>query len=90
VNDDYEDGYSAGWDAADKSAQDELTRLRAENEALREISISTLASLVAAVSLLERGGKKAAASDKMFYMMLADYKAAIDAARAALKETKNE
>jgi hypothetical protein len=40
-----------------------------------------LASLVAAVSLLKRGGKKAAASDKMFEIMLSDYDAAIEAGR---------
>ena len=43
----------------------------------------TLASLVAAVSLLERGGKKAAPSDSMFAQMLTDYRAAIDAGRQA-------
>jgi regulator of replication initiation timing len=36
VNDDYEDGYSAGWDAADKSAQDELTHLRTRVMELEE------------------------------------------------------
>lgn len=51
-----------------------------------------LASLVAAVSLLENGGKKAAASDKMFDQMLADYRKAIEAGRAdwaALEQTKS-
>lgn len=53
---------------------------------LSEALLDTLASLVAAVSLLERGGKKAAPSDKMFEMMLADYRASIHRARAVLKE----
>ena len=64
---------------------DEITRLRAENEKLREALIDTTASLVASVSLLERGGKKAAPSDKMFAQMLVDYKNSIDRARAAIE-----
>lgn len=50
-------------------------------EALR----TTTAHLAAAISLLERGGKKAAPSDKIFRMMLADYKKALAAGREALK-----
>ena len=49
-------------------------------EALR----GTTAALVAAISLLERGGKKAAPSDTMFAMMLDDYRKAVEEARAAL------
>ena len=45
---------------------------------------ATLASLVAAVSLLRRGGRKAAPSDAMFNKMLADYEKAIEASRIAL------
>lgn len=41
-------------------------------------------SLAAAISLLEGGGKKAAASDKMFSQMLADYRKSLEAGRAAL------
>ena len=63
----------------------EITRLRAENARLREALIDTTASLVASVSLLERGGKKAAPSDKMFAQMLVDYKNSIDRARASLE-----
>lgn len=54
---------------------------------LEEAATDALASLVAAVSLLERGGKRAAPSDKMFAMMLADYKASIDSARSLLNRT---
>jgi len=57
--------------------------LAAERERLREALIRTAASLVAAISLLERGGKKAAASDTMFAAMLKDYQASVDKARAA-------
>ena len=44
--------------------------------------------LVAAVSLLESGGKKAAPSNKMFEQMIADYKNGVERARAALKGEK--
>ena len=55
-----------------------------ERDALREALRNALASLVAATSLLERGGKKAAPSDKMFAQMLVDYNKSAAAARAAL------
>jgi len=51
------------------------------------VLVDVAASLAAAISLLERGGKsakKAAASDKMFDQMLADYRASLERARAAL------
>lgn len=51
-------------------------------EALRDV----LPALVAAVSLLERGGKKAAPSDRMFRQMLRDYNAAIERGRAVWLE----
>lgn len=69
--------------ATDLAAQ--LAAKDAEIERLREAGLDTLASLVAAVSLLERGGKKAAASDKMFGIMLDDYRRSADRARAALE-----
>ena len=77
--------YAADNGAFLREAADEITRLRAENERLREALIDTTASLVASVSLLERGGKKAAPSDKMFAQMLVDYKNSIDRARAAIE-----
>lgn len=51
----------------------------------RDLFISTLASLCAAVSLLENGGKKAAASDKMFFQMLKDFNKTIETARQSLR-----
>ena len=57
----------------------------AEVARLRAVAIQTAASLAAAISLLERGGKKAAASDKMFAQMLTDYRNALNEARKALR-----
>jgi len=59
-------------------------------DGLREALKDALCSLVAAVSLLESGGKKAAPSDKMFSQMLADYKNSIERARAALAAPEGE
>lgn len=55
---------------------------------LVEAGSGATASLVAAVSLLSRGGRKTAPSDKMFKQMLADYTKAIDTARTALARAK--
>jgi len=68
-----------------KNNETRITELEAENAKLREALIDTTASLVASVSLLEHGGKKAAPSDTMFAQMLVDYKNSIDRARAALE-----
>ena len=54
----------------------------------RGVMIHAVASLRAAISLLENGGKKAAPSDKMFKQMLLDYHKAADNAAAALKSAK--
>lgn len=64
-----------------------MTDLAAENARLRGAVLPVMASLAAAISLLERGGKlakKAAASDKMFDQMLTDYRKSLAVARAAL------
>ena len=72
--------------ASEAERANELTAeniaLREENARLREALIDILASLVASVDLLERGGKKAAPSDKMFAQMLVDYKNSIERGRA--------
>lgn len=54
----------------------------------RDAYVGVLASLAAAISLLERTprAKKAAASDKMFDQMIADYKKALKFGRAALAD----
>lgn len=61
---------------------------RAGRERMREALIIVTASLAAAKSLLERGGKKAVASDRMFEQMLIDYQKVIDVARAVLAEER--
>ncbi len=58
--------------------------MRAER---KDVLIDLLSSLVAAVSLLKRGSKKAAPSDKMFDQMISDYERAIERGR---KELMNE
>lgn len=73
-------------DSSDDRAQAAETKLATLTEAL----LDATASLVAAVSLLEHGGNKAAPSDKMFKMMLADYRKSIARARAALSQTQDE
>lgn len=83
TDNDYE--YSLGFDDGlafgKHNADTEIARLR---EALVDCALS----LVAAHSLLSCGGKKAAASDKMFEQMLKDYQASIERARAALGDTQ--
>ena len=64
----------------------ELLALRARVAKLEAAAINVAASLAAAISLLERGGKKAAPSDKMFEQMLVDYRNSLERARAALKD----
>ena len=59
-----------------------------EYSKLTDALSDVLSSLVAAVSLLERGGKKAAPSDKMFVQMLKDYSASIERGRAVLIEAQ--
>src|SRR3954452_24881213 len=78
-------------------AAQEIERLAAlaqsDAEPKRDAFTQVLASLVAAVSLLKRGGKaakKAAPSDKMFDQMIIDYERAIEQGRAALAQSDAE
>lgn len=73
----------AQWQAYAQQARAEL---EAENAKLREALKNVTVHLIAAHSLLDRGGKKAAASDTIFKMMLDDYANSIEVGRAALKE----
>lgn len=70
--------------AALDEAEARAVKAEAERDAANALLLHTAASLAAAISLLERGGKKAAASDKMFAQMLTDYRKTLDAARAHL------
>ena len=67
-----------------------VLELKAQRDALLEVLKGTTAHLVAAVSLLERGSKKAAASDRMFDQMLIDYTNSFERARAAIKAVEEE
>ena len=85
--------YSLGADALYRANLPPTDAECLRNEKVRELVIDCAASLAAAISLLERGGKKGAASDKMFEQMLKDYKASLDRARtalAALPEVKDD
>jgi predicted nuclease with TOPRIM domain len=70
-----------GWRDEAKKADARIAELEA---ALKDATVH----LIAAVSLLESGGKKGAPSNKMFEQMLVDYKNGIERARAALKGEK--
>lgn len=61
-----------------------LIQACAERDRYREVLLVTAASLAAAISLLERGSKKAAPSDKMFDQMIEDYRKSLAVAREAL------
>ena len=76
-----------------KDTADYIEELEAELDAANnklakalEAGVDVAASLNAAISLLERGGKKAAASDKIFAQMLVDYNASLDRFRTTLAE----
>lgn len=47
----------------------------------KPVVIDLMAHLAAAISLLERGSKKAAASDKIFDIMINDYRKSVENAR---------
>ncbi len=51
----------------------------------RKLATRVASSLNAAISLLERGGPKAAPSDRMFRQMLLDYHKALDDWTAAIR-----
>jgi hypothetical protein len=79
----------SAWTAADIE-RDANAHLIAAAPELYEAAIDVAASLVAAISLLEAGGKSAAPSDKMFAQMLVDYRASLQRARATLRKARGE
>lgn len=82
-----------GYRSLARAAIDELRRLNLLSDGERvgerkDILVDVLAHLVAAVSLIERGGKKAAPSDKMYRQMLKDYHASIERGRQHLRRER--
>lgn len=63
-------------------------RLIATSPEMLEALKATTAHLIAAVSLLKRGSKKAAPSDTMFNMMIADREKAIEQGRAIISKAE--
>ncbi len=55
----------------------------ARSDALHEV-LPVASSLAAAISILENGGKKAVASDRMFEQMMTDYRKSLGDFRAIL------
>ena len=74
----------AAWANGDMydDAASEIETLRANLEMAKNALRETIPSLAAAISLLSRSSKKAAASDKMFDMMLKDYQTSLDSGRS--------
>ena len=74
--------------------KEERDTLQADNAELVGVLGNVTAHLVAAHSLLSRGGKKAAASDTIFKIMLQDYEKSFEAGRRwlrqRLEDMKNE
>ena len=73
----YQDGFQAGAASRD-----------AEVAGLVGVLGNVTAHLVAAHSLLSRGGKKAAASDTIFKIMLQDYEKSFEAGHKALAKVR--
>lgn len=77
-----EDEIRSDFKEATAALEAQAHRIAELEAALKDATVR----LVAAISLLERGGKKAAPSNKMFEQMLVDYKNGVERARAALGE----
>jgi hypothetical protein len=68
---------------------DRIEELEAKLAKAVEAAVDAGASLAAAISLLERGGRKAAPSNKMFDQMLVDYRNSLERTRATLAEIES-
>ncbi len=71
-------------------AEKEIDDIKAKLAKAVEAAVDAGASLAAAISLLERGGRKAAPSNKMFDQMLVDYRNSLERTRALLAEIEGE
>lgn len=71
-----------------KELNEENLALRAEIAELVGVLGNVTAHLIAAHSLLSSGGKKAAASDTIFKIMLQDYEKSFEAGRKALAKVR--
>jgi hypothetical protein len=83
-NDDLDDLAVAYLDGVERGKDAARARIAELEAALKDTTVC----LLAAVSLLESGGKKAAPSNKMFDQMLVDYKNGVERARAAYRGEK--
>jgi site-specific recombinase len=72
------------------SKDDTIKELEAKLAKAVEAAVDAGASLAAAISLLERGGRKAAPSNKMFDQMLVDYRNSLERTRATLSALLND
>jgi hypothetical protein len=70
--------------------KNEALWLTAQRDELLDTLTDTTAHLVAAVTLLARGGEKAAASDQMFLQMLDDYTKSFERGMAVIKQAEGE
>ena len=68
----------------------EIEQASAVNQGLLDALKKVTVHLIAAHSLLQSGGKKAAASDKIFKIMLSDYEKAFEVGREAITAAEQE
>lgn len=102
TQEDYEANCRDAWEAGAASRDAEVAEMTPEQQrkmmecAAKDAEIAELvavlgnvtAHLAAAHSLLSRGGKKAAASDTIFKIMLQDYEKSFEAGRKALAKVR--
>ena len=79
------------WEDVVQQSQSDIPYIRADivDELVGALK-NTTAHLVAAHSLLQSGGEKAAASNTMFEIMLKDYEKSIEVGRAALNKLEGK
>jgi septal ring factor EnvC (AmiA/AmiB activator) len=78
------------WSENYAAMERKLEAARAATKKAVDAAVDAGASLAAAISLLERGGRKAAPSNKMFDQMLVDYRNSLERTCTALAEIRGE